>query len=234
MEAIIIAAISTIGVLLGSFLTYLYQKRQASNEAKRIDNESITEREKNSQSFGIESFKIFREAYEQDLKDLRDRIISAEIAEKRCKEDYDSLSTKFEKLKLDLRLLELALPELPTPMWTKSSDGVILKLNKAFEDKYLRPLGKWNEEYIGKTDIEFWGKEIGQIYHDNDIIVMKSGKTQIFREPVKQPDGKIVYDYTIKYVRKLDDEYVIGLGGIALAEDIVKMLIDKAKLNEAN
>jgi PAS domain-containing protein len=225
MESIVIAIISALGIGLGSFLTYLYNKRQASNEEKKIDNQALTEREKNAQSFSLEAFKIFREAYENDLKDLRGRVLATEIAEKKCREDYDNLEEKFEKLKLNLKLLELALPELPTPMWTKSSDGIILRLNKAFEDKYLRPLGKWNDEYIGKTDIEFWGKDIGSVYHNNDLLVMKTGKTQVFKEPVLQADGTIKHDFTIKYVRKIDDQYVIGLGGIALEGDIVDMLL---------
>ena len=141
MESIIVALISTLGVGIGAFLTYLYNKRQAANEAKKIENAAIVDREKNTMDYTLASFTLFKETAEQDIKDLRARIIETEIKERKCSEDYIELSKKYETLRSDIHLLELALPDLPTPMWTKSDTGVMLKLNKAYESKYLVPLG---------------------------------------------------------------------------------------------
>ena len=92
------------------------------------------------------------------------------------------------------------------------------------------PLGKSREDYIGKTDVDFWGKEIGEIYTRNDQVVIHSKKPMVTVEPVNTNDG-VSKVYVIKYPYLISEQYVVGLGGIAIGEDFVESLMEK-KINK--
>lgn len=80
------------------------------------------------------------------------------------------------------------------PRWRKDENGVMTSLNQAYDVIYLRPNDKSRKDYIGLNDTEMWGKEIGQIFWENDRYVLETGNTLVKREKVSDK----VYHVIIK------------------------------------
>lgn len=70
--------------------------------------------------------------------------------------------------------------QLPFPFWIKDPSGKMLYLNNA----YAKAFDVVPEEYVGKTDEEYWG-EHGNAYRAGDLKGMEQeGKVWIGREPI--------------------------------------------------
>ena len=54
-------------------------------------------------------------------------------------------------------MLSLGEDNYPNPKWVKSVDFMMLKLNKAYEDLYLKPYGMRRADYIGRYDYDILG-----------------------------------------------------------------------------
>lgn len=109
----------------------------------------------------------------------------------------------------------------PIPMWTKEvlRDGegkvsfVMRELNLAYEMTFM-PIGMGGRNsYYGKTDFEYWGEEIGEIYHKHDLRSYVGGQVYDFVEKAKLANGGTadfpIYKWTSR--DKEGREYVHGL-----------------------
>lgn len=70
------------------------------------------------------------------------------------------------------------------PRWRKTETGVLVALNMAYDDIYLKPRGIKRGEYVGRRDVDVWGDQIGMQYWENDLQVLRSGDTLVKRESV--------------------------------------------------
>jgi hypothetical protein len=145
------------------------------------------------------------------LREMQERCIAIELK-------YAHLQTRFQ-------LLESATNNLPFPMWTKSagtaeSPGVMLTMNKAYADFFLKPVGKTINDYRGKTDAEMWGTEIGSRYWQGDLEVMNTGAQVklVVASHILDSEGKPVKITVYKYPRKING-VIVGIGGIAIPRD---------------
>lgn len=239
MEATVLSVI--IGALVAivpAVLTYLYQRSQIRNEKNKmtLEREEMLlkidkDRDIAIKESNLSEFDIFRKAYIEDRALLHKELTEAKLAEEECILKSKKLEEDMRQLKNQLLLLQISLPELPIPMWTKSDTGVFLAVNKAFETIYLDPIGKKAEECIGKTDVEVWGIEIGSIYQRHDLSAMKTGKTESFVEPLKTA-STIKTIYVLRYVRKLDNSYIVGVGGLAFEESLLNSLSSQLQTNK--
>lgn len=109
----------------------------------------------------------------------------------------------------------------PIPMWTKEvvidGDGnisfVMRELNLAYEMTFM-PVGMGGRNsYYGKTDFEYWGEEIGEIYHRHDLRSYVGGQVYDFVEKAKLASGGgadfPIYKWTSR--DREGREYVHGL-----------------------
>ena len=117
-------------------------------------------------------------------------------------------------LKTTLSTMEALHLDLPLPQWVKDKKGRVISMNKAFEDIFLLPIGKTLEDYIGYTDTEVWGEEIGSEYAENDLEVLRKRRAIHNVETVLTKSGKKKYWYTFKYPI-WQNRSIIGVGGIA-------------------
>ena len=118
--------------------------------------------------------------------------------------------------------------EDPIPSWFKDLSGKMIMLNAAYEDTFLKPNGYVRYDYIGKTDMEFWGIEANQPeqakrYRQNDLDVMMKKKA-IRSEEVIMLGSKKQKLIVIKYPVWSDSpdwngKKVIGVGGRAIISD---------------
>lgn len=74
------------------------------------------------------------------------------------------------------------LDNLPFIAWMKDLDGRYI----AFNEPFLKATGRTYSQAYGKTDLEVWPPEIGEIYRKNDESVIRSGKRKLVEEQVRE------------------------------------------------
>jgi hypothetical protein len=159
------------------------------------------------------SFREVAEEYRAETERLR-------AIEQRCFEFEVEMNKKLSELRGKLVMLESASQDLPFPHWLKSAGtkdmpGVMLSLNKAYEENFLLPLDKTSSDYVGKTDAQFWGDDIGSRYWARDLEVIRLG-IPIESSEVDPITGAPIR--VMKYPRMLGNR-VIGIGGIVIPEN---------------
>lgn len=108
------------------------------------------------------------------------------------------------QLQQQLHMLESAHQRSPFPTWIKDLNGVMLSVNKAYEDKYLIPHGKSIRDVVGRTDKESWsdGKFVDSWYR-TDKLVKDTGHAHGAIETAPNPNGKDLPDIKIVVVKWL-------------------------------
>lgn len=191
---IILAIISALsGGGLGSFLTFRLSKRQQDQS----DFKSL-----------IEEYKGLVKDYKAELDELRKDVDILKV-------ELNTKEIEVRQLRNQLMIFESSHADIPVPIWLKDTNGTMLFLNKEYERNLLHPVGKNMDDYIGHTDSEVWGDEVGQQFRDHDLKVMRKKQSIEFEETWQGPNGKIYTGKVIKYPRFLGNT-VIGIGGILI------------------
>jgi hypothetical protein len=199
------------GAIVG-FLTWVTSNFVSKRQSKRDD------------------FKAISDAYTLEFERQNKKLLDLEARIQQCADNEIEQASKIRNLQLTIKGLSIQGLQLPIPMWMKDELGTMISLNDEYEKLILVPLGKTRDDYIGKNDIDFWGKEIGEIYARNDQVVVQSKKPMVTLEPINTKDGMNKV-YVIKYPYLINENYVVGLGGIVIGEDFVESLIEK-KINK--
>lgn len=208
--SIIVGAITTLISGVGGFWL---SKRQIKNDERK---------------YNADDFVLLKQSWQEEFTRLKAKVDATSISEQECNKKYAELELKYRALSAQIKLIEVSSPRLRAPQWLKDEDGVMLSLNDAYEDTFLVPIGKKREDYVGKTDIEFWGTDIGTIYRNHDLQVMRDKKPYSSIEPVKGPDG--IYNvYVIKYPILMDEKYVVGIGGQSVESGLIENLVSLAQ-----
>jgi len=98
---------------------------------------------------------------------------------------------------------------LPQKIFLKDKNSVYFSCNENFsEDLKMKPA-----EIAGKTDYDFYPKELAEKYRADDKRIMESGKTEDIEEGYIQ-DGKEVIVHTVKTPIKDEKGKVLGILGI--------------------
>lgn len=177
---------------------------------------SIKERGANTDDFTLlkeswkEEFKRYEEKYER-------------LIEKNAKlEDrFDALEKENQLLREQLNTIKSIYPDLPIPMWIKDERGIMLSLNDAYENAFLRPQEKSRYDYIGKTDYDIWGKKIADEFRKHDREAMEDNIV-VFKDEEFQ-DNALLQGYKFYKYPKYADGVFIGIGGIALPDETYKL-----------
>ena len=98
---------------------------------------------------------------------------------------------------------------LPQKIFLKDKNSVYLSCNENYSrDLKIRP-----DEIMGKTDYNFYPKELAKKYRADDKRIVESGKTEDIEETYIQ-DGKEVIVHTVKTPVKDEKGKVVGILGI--------------------
>jgi PAS domain S-box-containing protein len=127
---------------------------------------------------------------------------------------------KLEKLetehKLTIKILQASenkyrelLENLPQKIFHKDKNSVYVSCN----NNYARDLKIHPDEIIGKTDYDFYTKELAEKYRADDKRIMESGKTEYIEEKYIQ-NGQEVFVQTAKTPLKDEKGNTIGILGI--------------------
>lgn len=115
-----------------------------------------------------------------------------------------ALSNDFKTHGVHARLFETLLEHSPQPVFLKDCNSIFIAVNAAFADEF----GLKREDFIGKTDFDFFPKEIAEQIQSDDRRVFSGGESSANRET---PIAGIK-------VRKIpvfaDEGNVVGLIGI--------------------
>jgi PAS domain S-box-containing protein len=98
---------------------------------------------------------------------------------------------------------------LPQKIFLKNKNSVYLSCN----ENYSRDLKMRPDEITGKTDYDFYPKELAEKYQADDKRIMESGKTEDLEERYIQ-DGKEVIVHTVKTPIKDEKGKIVGILGI--------------------
>jgi PAS domain S-box-containing protein len=98
---------------------------------------------------------------------------------------------------------------LPQKIFHKDIDLVYVSCNK----HYAEDMGIDAEKIAGKTDFEFYPKELAEKYRADDRRVMESGQTEEIEESYVK-DGQELFVQTVKTPLKDEDGNVTGILGI--------------------
>ncbi len=122
-------------------------------------------------------------------------------------------SCEVKKTKAALRASEnkyrTLLENLPQKIFLKDTNSVYMSCN----ENYARDLGIKAAEIAGKTDYDFFPKELTEKYRADDKGVMSSGRTEDINEKYVQR-GKEIFVHTVKTPVKDEAGNVIGILGI--------------------
>jgi PAS domain S-box-containing protein len=131
-----------------------------------------------------------------------------------------------EKLKYERNLLKTLIDHLPDAIFAKDLDGRKIISNLAD----LQNMGcSSEEEVVGKTDFDFFPKEIAEGFFANDHSVIESGKPILSRqESFTDKEGNEHWLLTSKLPLNDDQKNTVGLIGIA--RDITQQKLAEEEL----
>lgn len=108
----------------------------------------------------------------------------------------------------------------PFPAWRKDARGRMVWLSKSYIKNYLQPNGLEEEDYLGKTDIEVWGEEIGGEYYRNDREMVARNEMIVVKENIKGNGQHVIIKWP-SYGR----ENQIYINGMSFPEQIFKSIV---------
>ncbi len=115
------------------------------------------------------------------------------------------------KLQEILSQQEAILNNIPDMAWLKDLESRYIAVNEQF----LQISGLSKKDVIGKTDADIWEKPFADIYHQDDLGVIKSGKRKTVEEIQRDGKGNEYWVETTKTPIFNEHGTVIGTAGIA-------------------
>ncbi|MGW8160645.1 MAG: PAS domain-containing protein [Desulfobulbales bacterium] len=142
-----------------------------------------------------------------------------------AKEELDSYSRNLEK-QVNIRTREITniLKYTPDVVYVKDREGRYVLINSRFEQLF----GVSNEEIRGKTDYEIVAAEVADEFRQNDLRVLREGKSMQFEERVTHNNEVHTY-LSVKFPVYDETGAVNGVCGISTDITVVKKAQDQLR-----
>jgi PAS domain S-box-containing protein len=114
-----------------------------------------------------------------------------------------------EELRQSENKYRVLIENLPQRIFLKDGNGVYISCN----ENYARDLGISPQKIVGKTDYDFFPKELADKYRADDKRIMESAKTEEIEEEYIK-DGSVGFVKTVKIPVKDEEGDIIGVQGI--------------------
>ncbi|TLD43629.1 MAG: Circadian input kinase A [Candidatus Jettenia ecosi] len=156
--------------------------------------------------------KLAEEELEKYRKHLEE-LVEARTAElKMLNEQLKQEIIERTRVEKDLRISErrhrFLLDNLPVRIFYKDKNSVYIACNEHF----ARDLHRKPEEVIGKTDYDFFPKELADKYRTDDRKIMESGQIEAIEEEYKRNGQKLII-HTVKVPIKNENGECVGILG---------------------
>ncbi len=142
------------------------------------------------------------------LKTLNERLMKSTDERETA---YKALQQTQKQQMLERSLLTSMLNSIPDLIFYKNNESVYLGCNQAFEDF----IGHKQSELIDHTDLDFFAKDMADVFRKRDQQMLASGEAQRNEEWVNYPDGRLVLLDTLKTPYLSSDGKTLGLIGIS-------------------
>ena len=150
----------------------------------------------------------------EELNKLRKEIAKLE-------KSYSDSKRKEQKLLLDKALFESFMEGVPISVYFKDKAGGLLRVSKCYIKQEGAPSVTSEEDVKGKTDFDFYPKDLAEAARRDDLQIMETGKPIIDREEIsKNSKGEDVYLSTTKAL--LTDKQGNAIGVFGITRDITK------------
>lgn len=139
--------------------------------------------------------------------------------------EYEVLQKAYEKLKHENYFLETLIDNLPDSIYTKDLAG-----RKTLTNQVDLSIMGYREagEVLGKTDLEIHANERGRQGYEDDLYVIRSGKSILNREDCyRDANGKLQWLLTSKVPMRNSAGEITGLLGIG------RLITERKKMEEA-
>ncbi len=143
-------------------------------------------------------------------------------------EDTTQKKSAEEKLRHSEALYHSLVETLPQNIFRKNLEYRFTFANKHFCDVLGRPL----EEILGKTDFDFFPKELAEKYQKDDQQVIETGEPYETVEEHRPPGSGKIYVHVVKTPLRDADSKIIGLQ--AIFWDITQQRMAEEKIRKAN
>ncbi len=132
-------------------------------------------------------------------------------------------------LELERNLLRTLMDSIPDYAYVKDAQSRFITTNTA----HLRILGVNDlSEVVGKTDLDFFPRELAEQYFSNEQAVMRSGQPLFNKvERVVAPSGQTIWVMTFKAPLRDSDGKTIGIVGVS--RDITQLRVAEQALRES-
>jgi PAS domain S-box-containing protein len=199
---------------------------EAAPDASKVVNER---REKVISALGTTIFEARHRCKDGTIRDFECSVTEMQIGSKTLaisvERDITGRKQTEEALRKSESRYKTLVDNLPQKVFLKDRNLIYVSCNASF----ARDLGIEIEEFGGKTDYDFFLKELADKYRADDKRIMESGATEEFDEGyIKDERGLIVH--TVKTPVRDESGAVVGLLGIFW--DITEEKLAEAKLKK--
>lgn len=119
-----------------------------------------------------------------------------------------------EALQVKERYQRALIDNFPFMVWLKDTESRLLAVNQPYAD--AAGIGS-PDELVGKTDLDFWPRDLAERYRADDRAVMSSRRKVLVEEPIETA-GRRAWHET--YKAPVEDERGVLLGTVGFARDI--------------
>jgi hypothetical protein len=204
------------GGFAGNYITKLLENKNKKEERQ-------FEKNKSGQDLAFETLTA-------QIASLTTRVEFLEKENARLRLVEDEKEREINLLQTTVLMMQTNWDNFPFPVWFKDLNGRMRYFNKRYADVFITPNGKNPLLYLGSTDKEFWGDELGAEYILHDVTPKRLHKPWRGIEKTKLGEDFVYYD-VLKYIEKTGGT-PIGFRGIAF--DVVPDYIMKQFYNEKN
>ncbi len=174
-------------------------------------------------SFASDGHREMLQTVKSPLRDSEGRLVGVlGIAR-----DITAIKASEAALRERERYIRALFDNFPFMVWLKDRDSRFLAVNQAL----VRVAGAAGvDEVLGKTDTDFWPREIAEQFHADDRAVLESGRSRTVEEEISEP-GRRYWLETFKSPVELDGAII---GTVGFARDITERKAADAELMARN
>lgn len=161
-----------------------------------------------------------------------ERIAELEAEIRGMKADMDEHETAEAALRASESKYRALLENLPEGVFAKDTNSVFTTCNRHLAEM----MGTTPEDIVGKTDLDFFPKELAEHYRRDDRRIMASGLAEVIEETFVDTDGKEHSIHTAKAALKDQNGKVTGVLGIfwdvtekKAADEAIRLLSEEAR-----
>lgn len=161
-------------------------------------------------------FLKYRANRSLDMQVLLDRL---DKENEELKEEIDKLKAGFHEMQISLLYIKSAHYSSPFATWVKNRNGIMMTVNDAYENLFLKPRGLTKFQYLGYKDSQVWPEALAKEYAKNDAYVMEQEVEWRGYETVILKRKKV--QWRISKWPVYDDmrRKVVGIAGMAFPEE---------------